>query len=151
MWSFMSFKLFGKYKSYLPMVSHRAGHVRILIEVAQYAHIEEMSRIFKNPLEFSRIIPYFQFLDDFISRVFINIVFCRFSALDEAFNFLLKTHFSFFKMAESKKRKRLTACDSSWEKDFPIGPASQNKHAFYCHPCQKVISCGHMRGCCSPL
>ena len=29
-------------------------------------------------------------------------------------------------------------------KDFPIGPALQNKHAFYCHPCQKVISCGYM-------
>ena len=47
-------------------------------------------------------------------------------------------------MADSKKRKCLTAYDSSWEKDFLIGPASQNKHAFYCHPCQKVISCGQM-------
>ena len=47
-------------------------------------------------------------------------------------------------MADSKKRKRLTAYDSSCEKDFPIGPASQNKHAFYCHPYRKVISCGHM-------
>ena len=47
-------------------------------------------------------------------------------------------------MAGSKKRKRLTVYDSSWEEDFPIGPASQKKHAFYCHPCQKVISCEHM-------
>ena len=29
-------------------------------------------------------------------------------------------------MADNKKRKRLTAYESSWEKDFPIGPASQN-------------------------
>ena len=33
---------------------------------------------------------------------------------------------------------------STAKKDFPIGPASQNKNTFYCHPCQKVISCGHM-------
>ena len=52
---------------------------------------------------------------------------------------------SFFKMAVSKKQKRLlTASDWSWEKDFPIGPALQSKHVFYCHPCQKVISCRHM-------
>ena len=38
----------------------------------------------------------------------------------------------------------MTAYDSSWKKDFPVGPALQNKHAFYCHPCQKVISCGNM-------
>ena len=47
-------------------------------------------------------------------------------------------------MADSNKRKCLTAYDSSWKKDFPIGPTSQNKHGFYCHPCQKVISLGHM-------
>ena len=58
--------------------------------------------------------------------------------------FLLQVHSSFFKMADSNKRKCLTAYDSSWKKDFPIGPTSQNKHGFYCHPCQKVISLGHM-------
>ena len=47
-------------------------------------------------------------------------------------------------MAESKKQYRLTAYGSSWEKDFPIDSASQNKHAFYCHPCQIVTSCGYM-------
>ena len=45
--------------------------IHILIDVPRYA---QMSVIFKNPLKFSRIIPHFQFLDDFLSRVFINIV-----------------------------------------------------------------------------
>ena len=44
------------------IANHRAGHVRILMDVARYVHIEEMPHIFKNPLKFSRIIPYFQFL-----------------------------------------------------------------------------------------
>ena len=123
--------------SYLLTVPHCAGHVRILIDVPRYARIKEMSRIFKNPLKFFRIFPHFQFLDDFISRVFINIVFCRYSASNEVFDlhaFLFQIHSSFLKMADSKKQKCLTANDPSWEKDFPIGPASQNKHAFYCHP-----------------
>ena len=80
---------------------------------------------------------HFQFLDDFISRVFINIVFCWYSASNEVFDlhaFLFQIHSSFLKMADSKKQKHLTAYDPSWEKDFPIGPVSQNKHAFYCHP-----------------
>ena len=42
-------------------------------------------------------------------------------------------------MADSKKLKRLRAYDWSSEKDFPVGPDSQNKHIFYRHPCQKVI------------
>ena len=92
---------------------------------------------FKNPLKFSHIFPHFQLLDDFISRVFIDIVFCRYSASNEVFDlraFLFQIHSSFLKMADNKTQKRLTAYDPSWEKDFPIGPASQNKHSFYCHP-----------------
>ena len=47
-------------------------------------------------------------------------------------------------MADSKKEKPLRSHDLSWEKRFSNRPASQSKHVFYCHPCQKVISCRHM-------
>ena len=85
------------------------------------ARIKEMSRIFKDPLKFSHIFPHFQFLDDFISRVFINIVFCRYSASNEVFDlraFLFQIRSSFLKMVDSKKRKHVTAYNSSWKKDF---------------------------------
>ena len=39
---------------------------------------------------------------------------------------MIQIHSSFLKMADNKKRKRLTAYEPLWEKDFPIGPASQN-------------------------
>ena len=72
--------------TYLPTVPHHAGHVCILLKVTQYAHIEEMSHIFKSPLKVFRAILYFHFYNDFIFRVFINIVFCQYSAWNEAFN-----------------------------------------------------------------
>ena len=61
----------------MPTVPHRAGHVRILLNVPRYARIEEMSRIFKSPLKFSRIILYFHFYNDIIFRVFINMCFAN--------------------------------------------------------------------------
>ena len=64
-----------KSTAYLPTITHRAGRVQRLVNVPRYARIEEITCIFKNPLKFSRIVPYFQFLNDFISRVFIDIVF----------------------------------------------------------------------------
>ena len=76
----------GKSTTYLPTALHHAGHIRILLNIPRYARIEEMSRFFKNPLKFSRVIPYFQFLEDFNYRVFIYIVFCRYSAPNELFN-----------------------------------------------------------------
>ena len=133
--------------AYLPTVLHCAGHVRILIIVPRYTRIKKMSGILKNPLKFFRIFPHFQFFDDFIYRVFINIVFHQYSASNGVFDlraFLLQIHSSFLKMADRKKQKCLIAYDLSWVKDFPIGPALQEKDAFYCHPCQKVIFCGHM-------
>ena len=62
------------------------GTHTILLNIPRYARIEEMSRFFKNPLKFSRVIPYFQFLEDFNYRVFIYIVFCLYSASNELFN-----------------------------------------------------------------
>ena len=73
--SLFSWVAIGWWTPYLPSVPHRAGHVRILLNVPRYAHMGEMSRIFKSPLKFSRIILYFHFYKDFIFRVFINIVF----------------------------------------------------------------------------
>ena len=128
--------------AYLPTVLHCAGHVRILIDVPRYTRIKKMSGILKNPLKFFHIFPHFQFFDDFIYRVFINIVFYQYSASNGVFDlraFLFQIHSSFLKMADRKKRKCLIAYDLSWEKDFPVGPALQEKDACYCHPSQKVI------------
>ena len=60
------------YSPYLPTVLHRAGHVRILLNILWYACIEKMSCIFKNPLKFSHIILYFHFYNNFIFRVSSN-------------------------------------------------------------------------------
>ena len=46
--------------------------------------------------------------------------------------------------SSSKKAKRLVSYDHSWEKDFPITSVARNKHSFYCIPCRKSLSCGHM-------
>ena len=62
------------YSPYLPTVLHRAGHVRILLNILWYACIEKMSCIFKNPLKFSHIISYFHFYNDFIFRVFFKLI-----------------------------------------------------------------------------
>ena len=43
-----------------------------------------------------------------------------------------------------KKAKRQVTYDPSWAKEFPIMNVADNKHAFYCIPCKKSISCGHM-------
>jgi len=32
---------------------------------------------------------------------------------------------------------------AEWMNDYPITRANCNKHAFYCVPCKKTISCGH--------
>ena len=51
----------------------------------------------------------------------------------------------FSKMAtEAKKAKRLTSFDHSWENDFPVRGVADNQNLFYCIPCKKTISCGHM-------
>ena len=76
----------GKSTTYLPTALHHAGHIRILLNIPRYACIEEMPRFFKNSLKFSRVIPYFQFLEDFNYRVFICIVFCRYSPSNELLN-----------------------------------------------------------------
>ena len=46
---------------------------------------------------------------------------------------------SFFILQDGRQQETKTL-ESVWssEKDFPIGPDSQNKHIFYRHPCQKV-------------
>ena len=44
-----------------------------------------------------------------------------------------------------------------WEKEFPISSVPSNKNSFYCIPCRKTVSCGHMskadvqRYCCVGL
>ena len=52
-------------------------------------------------------------------------------------------------MASSSKKpklsnKRLTNYDREWEKEFPISCVANNVNAFYCIPCKKTVSCGHM-------
>ena len=43
-----------------------------------------------------------------------------------------------------KKTKRQVTYDPSWANDFPVMNVTDDKHAFYCIPCKKEISCGHM-------
>ena len=117
--------------SCLPTFPLNVGYVCILIDVPWYTCIEEISSNFKNPLTFSHIITHFQFLDDFISILFINIVFCWYSTSNEVFNlsaFLLPIHSSFFKMANSKA-KRL---NSIW---FIMGKRFSNWSCFAKQTC----------------
>ena len=44
----------------------------------------------------------------------------------------------------SKKTKRLVSYDPAWEKKFPISCVANNKNSFYCIPCKKAVSCGHV-------
>ena len=45
---------------------------------------------------------------------------------------------------DSKKKKCMCSYSADWEKEFPIQRANGNPQAFYCVPCKKSISCGHM-------
>ena len=136
----------------MPTVPHGAGHVRILLNVPRYDRIEEMSRIFKSPSKFSRIILYFHFYNDLIFRVFINMCFVNRALQMKCliygccmcfvpYKFVLN---SFFILQDGRQQETKTL-ESVWliiRKRF--WPDSQNKHIFYRHPCQKVISSRHM-------
>ena len=45
---------------------------------------------------------------------------------------------------DSKKKKRMCSYSADWKKEFPIQRANGNPKAFYCVPCKKSISCGHV-------
>ena len=43
-----------------------------------------------------------------------------------------------------KKRKYKVKFNDSWCESYPISKVNDNPHAFYCIPCKRSLSCGHM-------
>ena len=50
-------------------------------------------------------------------------------------------------MSEEPGRKKMKTYkvkySADWEKSYPIGKVNGYKHAFYCFPCKKSVSCAH--------
>ena len=113
-----------------------------------------MSRIFKSPLKFSPIILYFHFYNDFIFRIFINVVFVNIALQMKYLIYACcmcfvpqKFVLNLFFILQDSRQEETKTLESLWlivGKRLSVELYSQKKHVFNGHPLQKVKSCRRM-------